>query len=102
MDRPQDKPFTLRPDQAEFVRRAVDEGRFPTPSDVVNEALRQMEEAEQFHPAELGLTVEEIRRQIEEGAKQIERGELLDGEQVMNELDELHRAEWDARKRKRA
>jgi antitoxin ParD1/3/4 len=102
MDRQHDEQVSLNPAQADFIHQQVESGRFPTPSDVINEAVRQMQEAERIDPAELGMTADEMREGIEEAAREIERGELLDGEKVMRELDERHRAEWDARKRKRA
>jgi putative addiction module CopG family antidote len=93
MDRQHDEHISLNPAQADFVYHQVESGRFRSPSEVVNEAIRQMQAAEEIDAADFGMTDEDIRRRIEEGAAQADRGELLDGPAVLDELDARHRAQ---------
>jgi putative addiction module CopG family antidote len=99
MDR--QEPIRLDPQDAEYIRHQIEAGRFKSPSEVIGEAIRQMRDAEENPEIMLGMTNEEIRRQIEEGAAAADRGELLDGDAVMDELDRLDREER-AKLKKRA
>jgi putative addiction module CopG family antidote len=98
---PKEDPISLRREQADYVRRQIQAGRFVSLSEIVNEALRQMEAGEQVPIECFGMTKEEIRRRIEEGLAAAQRGEFVDGEAFMDELDELDRAERE-RRHKRA
>jgi antitoxin ParD1/3/4 len=98
---PKDEPISLSPSQADYVRRQIQAGRFGSQSEVVNEALRQMEDGERIPIECFGMSKEEVRRKIEEGLAAAERGEVVDGEVFMDELDELDRAERE-RRHKRA
>ena len=69
----------LSPDLYQFVKAAVKSGRYTSASEVVREALRERRDE----------ALREVRRQIEEGLESARRGELLDGEAVMQELREL-------------
>ena len=66
----------LSRDLYEFVRAAVESGRYTSPSDVVREALREKKET--------GLR--EVQRKIEEGFESARREDLLDGDAVMREI----------------
>jgi antitoxin ParD1/3/4 len=69
----------LSRDLYQFVKAAVKSGRYTSASEVVREALRERRDE----------ALREVRRQIEEGLESARRGELLDGEAVMQELREL-------------
>jgi antitoxin ParD1/3/4 len=72
----------LSRDLYQFVKAAVKSGRYTSASEVVREALRERRDE----------ALREVRRQIEEGLESARRGELLDGEAVMQELRELSAA----------
>jgi len=69
----------LSRDLYQFVKAAVKSGRYTSASEVVREALRERRDE----------ALREVQRQIEEGLESARRGELLDGEAVMQELREL-------------
>jgi antitoxin ParD1/3/4 len=82
----------LTPEQLRFVEEQVRAGLYQSPTEAVREGLRMLEERERFIAAHR----DEIRSKIEEGAAAAERGELLDGESVFAELDEMDRIEESA------
>jgi antitoxin ParD1/3/4 len=69
----------LSRDLYQFVKAAVKSGRYTSASEVVREALRERRDQ----------ALREVQRQIEEGLESVRRGELLDGEAVMQELRQL-------------
>jgi antitoxin ParD1/3/4 len=72
----------LSRDLYQFVKAAVKSGRYTSASEVVREALRKRRDE----------ALREVQRQIEEGLEAARRGDLLDGEAVMQELRELSAA----------
>jgi antitoxin ParD1/3/4 len=72
----------LSRDLYQFVKAAVKSGRYTSASEVVREALRERRDE----------ALREVQRQIEEGLKSARRGDLLDGEAVMQELRQLSAA----------
>jgi antitoxin ParD1/3/4 len=63
---------------AEFVKALVSTGRYQSDSEVVRQGLRLLQEHE------LGLT--ELKAKIARGAKQADKGELIDGQEVFEKL----------------
>ena len=68
-----------------FVHSRVASGRYQTASEVVRESLRLLEEREQARESAL----EELRVKIRRGIEQADRGELLDGDAVLEEIRQL-------------
>ena len=68
----------LSRDLYQFVKAAVKSGRYTSASEVVREALRERRDE----------ALREVQRKIEEGLDSARRGDLLDGEAVMQELRE--------------
>ena len=60
-------------------------GRYQTTSEVVRETLRLLER----HERERDEAVQQLKAKLERGAGQAERGELLDGDEVFDELREM-------------
>jgi antitoxin ParD1/3/4 len=79
---------TLPPDLQEFVTEQVESGRFESPSEVLLQALRKAEERARDREAAL----QEVREKIAIGVEQAKRGELRDGETVMDELMQRYAA----------
>lgn len=67
---------TLSRDLYDFVKAAVQSGRYTSASEVVREALREKRDE----------ALREVQRKIEEGLESAQRGELIDGEAVFKEL----------------
>jgi antitoxin ParD1/3/4 len=75
---------SFTPQQAEFLVACVASGRYQSVSEVVREGIRLLEERQRRLEAEL----ERARALIQEGADQLDRGEIVDGETFFREWDE--------------
>lgn len=73
---------SLTPELERLVQEKVASGLYNSASEVVREALRLMQERDELRRFRL----EELRREIAIGIAEADRGELLDGEQVMADL----------------
>jgi antitoxin ParD1/3/4 len=74
--------ISLTPELEEFVSSRVESGRYQSASEVVRQGLRLLQDSEMTREAQL----ERLRQQIQIGLDQADRGELLDGETVFEEL----------------
>ena len=86
--------ISITPELDKFLQRRVKSGRYQTTSEVVREALRLLERQEK----ERDVSFRQLKAKLERGARQAERGELLDGDEVFDELREM----IDERRRARA
>ncbi|KAA3609121.1 MAG: type II toxin-antitoxin system ParD family antitoxin [Planctomycetota bacterium] len=75
---------SFTPQQAEFLAACVASGRYQSTSEVVREGLRLLEDQQRRREAEL----ERARALIQEGADQLDHGEVVDGETFFKEWDE--------------
>ena len=75
---------SFTPQQAEFLASCVASGRYQSTSEVVREAIRLLED----HHARREAEVARARELIQEGADQLDRGEVVDGETFFREWDE--------------
>jgi antitoxin ParD1/3/4 len=73
---------SLTPELEQFVQAKVKSGRYLSASEVVREALRLLEERDRLYQARLT----ELQKEITIGIESAERGELYDGETVIQEL----------------
>ena len=80
MEPAQPIPVSLTPEQRRFVQQQLDAGRYASAEEVLLQGLRQLEDQEEF----IAANREEFRRKIEEGEAAADRGELVDGEAVMD------------------
>ena len=76
---------SLTPELDAFLQNRVKSGRYQTTSEVVREALRLLERQER----EREEALYQLKANLEKGAAQAERGELLDGDEVFDELREM-------------
>ena len=77
--------ISLTPELDAFLQGRVSSGRYQTASEVVREALRMLERAER----EREEAFVQLKAKLQRGAGQAERGELLDGDDVFQEIREL-------------
>ena len=77
--------ISITPELDEFLQARVKSGRYQTTSEVVREALRLLERHEQ----ERDKAFNQLKAKLEWGAAEAERGELLDGIEVFDELREM-------------
>lgn len=76
--------ISFTPEQAAFLAGCVKSGRYQSTSEVVREAVRMLEHRIEHREAELAR----VRAMIQEGADQLDRGEVVDGETFFREWDE--------------
>ncbi len=76
---------SLTPELDQFVQSRLASGRYQTASEVIREGLRLLEEREQARDTAL----EELRAKIRRGVEQADRGELLEGDGVFEEIRQL-------------
>lgn len=72
----------LTPELEELVRAKVSSGLYNSQSEVVREALRLLVEQDQLRTAHLG----KLRKALAAGLEQADRGELCDGQAVVEEM----------------
>lgn len=76
----------LTPQLESLVEAKVREGGYSSASEVVKEALRLMQERDEF----LELRKKDIAREIREGYESLSRGEGIPAETAFQELDRRH------------
>jgi len=77
--------ISITPELDAFLRAKVESGRYQTTSEVVREALRLLERQEQQRDEAFN----QLKGKLDQGAAQAERGELLDGDEVFEELRQM-------------
>lgn len=79
----------LKPEDEQFIQGQIVKGKYENPEDVISKALKLLEESENDYQQ----WVEETRQTVEVAVEQLERGEGIDGEVVVERLREkLRRA----------
>jgi len=84
---------SLTPELEKLVASKVQSGRYQSASEVIREGLRLLEDQDRLRAAQL----EEVRRKIQVGLDQLDRGEGISGDQVLAELKEKSAATRGAR-----
>ena len=72
----------LTPEIERLVQKKVQSGGYNSASEVVQEALRLMEEKDELRT----IQIQELRSRIDKGLAQAKRGEGVDGEVFMQAL----------------
>jgi len=86
----------LTPELERLIQDKVASGLYNNQSEVVREALRLLEEQDRLRE----LHVAKLRAALAEGLEQADRGETLDGVEVVREMQEFLRERRRARKSK--
>lgn len=73
---------SLTPELEELVAQKVQSGRYQSASEVVREGLRLLEDQDRLRTARL----QEVSRKIQVGLDQLDRGEGISGDKVLQEL----------------
>lgn len=84
----------VTPELDAFLQARVKSDRYQTTSEAVREALRLLERQE----LERDQAFQQLKTKLEQGAAEAERGELLDGDEVFEELRDM----FEERRRSRA
>ena len=73
---------SLTPELEKLVERKVRSGRYQSASEVIREGLLLLEDQDRLRETRL----EEVRRKIQAGIDELDRGEGIDGETIFAEL----------------
>jgi antitoxin ParD1/3/4 len=77
---------SLTPELEKLVQAKIESGRFHSASEVVEEALHLLEQRE----TDREIDLKELRARMDKGLAEMDRGEVVDGEEFMQGmLDEL-------------
>jgi antitoxin ParD1/3/4 len=76
------RTLSLTPEQTRFVDRCVESGRYQSASEVVRASLRLLIAQDELHAASL----QAVKKMIQAGVEQLDRGEVVDGEKVFRRL----------------
>jgi antitoxin ParD1/3/4 len=76
---------SITPELNAFLQSRVASGRYQTTSEVIREALRLLER----HEREKDESLVQLKSKLARGAAEAERGDLLDGDEVFDELKEM-------------
>ncbi|MEH1797109.1 MULTISPECIES: type II toxin-antitoxin system ParD family antitoxin [unclassified Nostoc] len=72
--------ITLKSEIEQFIQAQIASGRFASAEDVINEAVKLLQERER--------RIEELRKKIAVGTEQIAKGQVTDGEVVFTRFQE--------------
>jgi antitoxin ParD1/3/4 len=84
--------LTLKPELASFIQQEVLSGKYTSPDEVIEAALNLLE-----HQKSSDILAAELAAKIDVAISQIDRGEGLDGPEVINSLRSKLRAAKEAR-----
>jgi antitoxin ParD1/3/4 len=73
---------SLTPELEQLIRKKVEGGLYLSASEVVREALRLLEERDRVN----AMKLDELRKEIQIGIDQADRGELVDGPEAFARL----------------
>lgn len=73
---------SLTPELEKLVESKVQSGRYQSASEVVREGLRLLDDQDRLRE----IRLEEVRRKVQAGIDELDRGEGIDGETVLAEL----------------
>src|ERR1700689_4226872 len=79
---------SLTPELEKLVESKVKSGRYQSASEVIREGLRLLDDQDRLRAAQL----EEVRRKIQIGVDQLDRGEGIEGGAVLAELKQKSEA----------
>ncbi len=84
--------ISLNPTHEQFVLSKIESGKYANVDEVISAAFQLLEEQEQ----EYSLWLKETQKKVEVGLAEIERGEVLDTEVVINQLKDKLRQKREA------
>jgi antitoxin ParD1/3/4 len=79
--------IVLKPEQERFIQSQIDAGQFSNAEQVIDTAFRLLEQ----HSVEYTQWVNEVREKVTIARDEVARGEVLDGETLVNDILERFR-----------
>ncbi|MBW4508305.1 MAG: type II toxin-antitoxin system ParD family antitoxin [Scytonematopsis contorta HA4267-MV1] len=80
--------ISLNPELEQFIQSQVANGNYNSTEEVIIAGIKLLEERESIYKGRF----EELRQEIMVGVKQLERGERLDGKEVIEKLRQKNQA----------
>lgn len=80
--------ISLTPELEEFIQSQVASGKYASTDEVIIAGIKLLEERENIYKGRF----EELKREIMVGVEQLERGERLDGREVIEKLRQKNQA----------
>jgi antitoxin ParD1/3/4 len=74
--------IALTPEQEQLLEQLIRSGRYHSAAEVLDEALHLLQQRDQHY----SQWVEQTRPEVVEGIEQLDRGEGLEAEQVLDQL----------------
>lgn len=75
---------SLSPELEQLIEEKVKTGMYNSASEVIRAGLRLLQEQDELRQ----IRLQELKREVQKGLDQIERGEVVDGDEVFKELRE--------------
>ena len=75
---------SLSPELEQLIEAKVKSGMYNSASEVIRAGLRLLQEQDELRQ----IRLHELKREVREGLDEIERGEVVDGDDVFQELAE--------------
>lgn len=79
--------IVLTPEQEQFIQDQMARGRFKSPDEVLDQAFKLLQEKYQEYES----WIEVVRQQVDEAAAELDRGEGIPLETVMEQLQDKFR-----------
>ena len=73
--------ITIKQELENFIQQQIESGKYESADPVIEEALNLLEKREQYN-----RWVEEVREKIDIAATQLDRGEGIDGETIIERM----------------
>jgi antitoxin ParD1/3/4 len=80
--------ISLTPELEQFIQSQIASGKYSSTEDVIIAGIKLLEEREKIYKGRF----EELKREIAIGVEQLERGERLDGREVIEKLRQKNQA----------
>lgn len=79
---------SLTPELEQFIQSQVQSGKYTSADEVIMASIKLLEERERIYKGRF----EELKREIMIGIEQLDRGEKLDGREVIEQLRQKNQA----------
>ncbi len=80
--------ISLTPELEQFIQNQIASGKYSSTEEVIIAGIKLLEERENIYKGRF----EELKREIAIGVEQLERGERLDGREVIEKLRQKNQA----------